>query len=263
MASMAELGTYLTGGAANSDPDQSTGGIVSSTKVLSQSVTGLTTITGLSGLTGFGNAIGDGTLTFNSSTTTVTWTPKNGTTGTAVDISVDGTYFVQSGSDGGALELTVVAGDLPTSTISNTLTVANEDQKLLTDVSKTQSDTGTSIYHCFALKNSGTDIKKDVTIWVAQNTPGQDTISLAVASAAAGDGATTGLETDTTDETIAPTGPVFTAPTTKATGLSIGDLSAAAGSTHTRCFWVKQLVPAGVDEEYLSNNFVIGVSARV
>lgn len=263
MASMAELGTRLTGGASNADVTQSTGGVVSSTEVLSQSASGITTLTGITLDNGMGNAVGDGTLTYTASTTSITWTPKSGATGTAVDISADGTYFVQGGSNGGALIITVVAASLPTSTVSNTITIANLDNKMYADVSKDESDVGTTIYHCFALKNTGTDQKKSVTLWINSNTPGQDTISIGVANAAAGDGVTTGIDTDTTSETTAPSSVTFTAPTTQATGLSVGDLSGSAGSTHTRCYWVKLLVPVGVDVETLLNTFSIGVSAKV
>lgn len=266
MASMAELEIRLTGGASNSDVTASTGGIVSSTEVLSQTGTGLTTLTGVTIDNAMGNTVGDGTLTWSSSAETFTWTPKSGTTGTAVEVTADGTYFVQGGSNGGALVITVVYADLPTSNTSNTVTIANQDQKMFADVSKDTSYAGESYYHCFALKNTGTDAKKDVTIWINANTPGQDTISIGIdASVAAGNGATTGLYTDTASETTAPSAETvtFEAPTTQATGISMGDLSGSAGSTHTRCFWIKQLIPEGVDEEYLENTFSIGVSAKV
>jgi hypothetical protein len=263
MASMAELKVFLTGGASNTSTTASIGGIVSSTEVLSQSASGLTTLTGVSISNATGNAEGDGTLAYNATAQTITWTPPSGTTGSAVDISSNGTFFVQGGSSGGALIITVVAASLPSSTTSNTVTIANLSEKMLMNISKDQSYTGTEIYHCFGIENTGADAKKDVTIWVASNTPGQDTISIAVGAAAAGNGSTTGIETAVANETTAPEGVTFTAPTTQATGLSVGDLSGSAGSTHTRCFWIKQLVPAGVDQEYLNNTFRIGISAKV
>jgi hypothetical protein len=262
-ASMAELKLFLTGGALNASVPDSTGGVVSSTEILSQSTSSLSTLTGITINNATGNAEGDGTLAYNATAQTITWTPPSGTTGSAVDISSNGTFFVQGGSSGGALIITVVAASLPSSTTSNTVTVTNLSEKLFTNVSKDLSYAGVTRYHCFALKNTGTDAKKDVTIWIASNTPGQDTIAIGVANAAAGDGASTGIDTDTTDETVAPSSVTFTAPTTQATGLSVGDLSGSAGSTHTRCFWIKQLVPAGVDQEYLNNTFRIGISAKV
>ena len=266
MANLSELKFYLTGGASNSDVTASTGGIVSSTEVLSQTGTGLTTLTGVTINNAMGNDVGDGTLTYTSTAQTLTWTPYNGTTGTAVDVSADGTYYIQGGSNGGALVVTVVAASLPSSTISNTVTIANQDQKMFVDVTKAQSDAGTTFYHCFAVRNTGTDEKKSVTIWIDTNTPGQDNIALGYStSVTAGDAATTGLFTDTTSETTAPTAEtvVYSAPTTKATGIVLGDLSGSAGSTHTRCFWVRLTVPAGVDEEYLNNYFHIGFYAKV
>lgn len=262
MSTMGELEIRLTGGASNADVTLSYGGVVSSTQVLSQSATGITTLSGVTIDNAMGNAVGNGTLTYTSSTGLITWSPLNGTTGQGVDVSVDGTYFVQGGSNGGALVITVVATSLPTSTTSNTITIANLDNKMFSDVTEDQSDVGTDFYHCFALKNTGAKKKKAVTIWVDTNTPGQDTISLAVGLGAAGDGVTTGIDTAVANENTVPSGVTFTSPTTQATGLLIGDLSEAGGSTHTRCFWIKLLVPVGVDEEYLNNFFKIGVYAK-
>jgi hypothetical protein len=263
MASMAELKIFLTGGAANASVPDSTGGAVSSTEIVSQTSSGISTLTGVTISGASGNAEGDGTLAYNATAKTITWTPPSGTTGSSVDISVSGTYFVQGGSSGGALVITVVAANLPSSSVSNTISIVNADEKMFTNVSKDLSYTGVTRYHCFAIKNTGTDAKKDVIIWISSNTPGQDTISIGVGAGAAGDGTSTGIDTDTTDETDAPSGVTFTAPTTQTTGLSVGDLSGSAGSTHTRCFWIKQLVPAGVDQEYLNNTFRIGISAKV
>jgi hypothetical protein len=263
MASMAELKIFLTGGAVNTSPTASIGGAVSATEILSQSASGLTTLTGVTINNAAGNTEGDGTLAYNATSHTMTWTPPNGTTGVSTDVSSGGVFFVQGGSSGGALVITVVAASLPTASTSNTVTIANLDEKMFANVSKDDSYTGKSVYHCFGIKNTGTDAKKDVTIWIASNTPGQDTISIAVGAGAAGDGVTTGIDTAVANENTAPVGLTFTAPTTQATGLSIGDLSGSAGSTHTRCFWIKQLVPAGVDQEYLNNTFRIGISAKV
>jgi hypothetical protein len=263
MASMAELKIYLTGGAANAVVADSTGGAVSSTEVLSQSASGLTTLTGVTLGNAMGNNEGDGTLTFNATSKTITWTPPGGTTGASVDISADGTYFVQGGSNGGAIVLTVVAASLPTANTSNTITIANQDNKMFNDVTKDQSYAGRTVYHCFAFKNTGADAKKDIKLWIGANTPGQDTISIGIAAAAAGNGSTTGIDTDTNDETAAPADVTFTAPTTQADALTLGDLSGSGGTTHTRCFWIKQLVPAGVDQETLNNTFRINYSAKV
>ncbi|MBE0434195.1 MAG: hypothetical protein IBX56_00115 [Methylomicrobium sp.] len=263
MASMAELKIFLTGGAANADVTQSTGGMVSSTEVLSQSATGLTTLTGIVIGNAAGNNEGTGTLAYNSINQTLTWTPPGGTTGKPVSIDGDGVYFVQGGSNGGALILTVTAANLPNNSVSNQLTVAHLNNKLFADVSKDQSYAGTIIYHCFAIKNTGTDTKKNVKLWVASNTPGQDAMAIGLANAAAGDGATTGIDADTTSEIIAPADVTFSAPTSEAAALDLGDLSPASGAAHTRCFWIRQTVPELVETPTPNNTFQIGIAARV
>lgn len=263
MASMAELKFYLTGGASNTDVTASIGGVVSSTQILSQSITETTSITGITAGTANGNSVGSGTLSYVASTGKLTWQPPNGSPGTGVTITSDGTYFIQGASNGGAVVVTVSAASLPTSNTTATWVIANQSNKIFNDVSKDESDVGTSIYRCIAVKNTGTDKKKDVTIWIAANTPGADTVLVGDAVAVAGNGTSTGLETAPANQTTAPSGVTFSSPSSKTSGIVLGELSGSAGATHTKCFWIKLLVPAGITEETLNNTFSIGYYAKV
>ena len=273
MANLAELKWYLSGGAANATATASTGGIISSTQVLSQLATASTsTITGVTLGDAAGNTLGSGTLTYTYSATapTLQWTPPSGSIGTAVNVATNGTYALQGGNSGGVLVVTVVAASLPGSNKTDTIVITAQDQKIFDDVTKAQSKAGLTEYRCIYLKNTGTvattDDKVDVEIWIENNTPGDDVISIALDLEGAGDGATgvagTDYPADTGAETTAPAGVTFTSPTSAAP-LTAFNLSSTAGSTYARGLWIKREVPAGTYNQTLNNTFRIGFRAKV
>ena len=256
--SAADLKIYYTGAGSNSTPSLSIGGDISSVQVLSQTVTGLTTLTGVTINQGLGNSEGTGTLTYTQSTGSLTWTPPSGSIGTAVVVSTNGDYFIQGGSNGGALAITVVAASLPTSNVSNTLTVTNLEEKFFSHTTKAESLAGVTKYHAFAIKNThATDSMVAIKLWVAENTPGEDTCALYLDPLAAGDGSTTS-PTAVANENTAPAASTFVTPdsATHADVLSVGTLTAG----QVRFFWVRQLVPANVTTAYPDNTFKLGLA---
>ena len=273
----AQLKWRLSGGAANTTATASIGGIMSTVAggiVLSQLATATTTT--ISGVTlgdSAGNAIGDGTLTFTYSATapTLKWTPYGGSIGTAVTVSVSGTYLVQGGNDGGHIIVTVVAASLPSSNKTDTIAITAQDQKIFDDVTKAESDTGKTYYRCLYLHNSGTtattDDKKTIKIWIEENTAGDDVISIGLATQDPDTGGATGVAgTDfpaaVADEFTAPAGVTFSSPT-EAAPLTSFDLTSASGVTYAQAVWIKREVPAGTYTETLSNTFRLGVYAKV
>lgn len=275
MANLAELKFYLSGGATgagNTDPTVSLGGVLTSQVVLSQTATA--SASPISGVTlgdAAGNAIGTGTLTFTYSATapTLQWTPPSGSIGTAVNVASNGTYALTGGNDGGTLIVTIVAASLPGANKTDTITIAYQDQKIFDDVTKAQSDTGFTDYRCIYIKNTGTvattDDKKDIELWISQNTPGLDVISIGLAV----EGPSTGAGSVGVDypaiiasETTAPAGVTFSSPT-ESSPLTAFTLSSTAGSTHSKAIWIKREVPAGTYTQYNSNNFVISYNVKV
>jgi hypothetical protein len=275
MASMAELKWYLSGGATgagNTDPTVSIGGLLSSQEILSQTATRVTSlITGVTIINASGNGLGTGTLTYSSTGGTLSWSPYGGAAGTAVDVSVDGTYYIQGANNGGALYVTVVNANLPNATTSDTVTIANQTQKLLDNVSKAESNAGMVDYRMVWLVNEGTvaddDDKLEVKLWINETTPGQDSIAIGLATQAASDGTGTPGVGDCPEvlanDTTAPAGVTFTTPTTEAAALSIGTLSSTAGTTNAKAVWLRRTVPAGVTEAEPNNTFSLAVSAKV
>jgi len=261
-ATLADVGIYYTGAGANSTPSLSIGGDISSVRIRSQTASALTTLTGITIDDGLGNSVaGAGTLSFIASTKTLTYQPYGGSVGAAVDISANGVYTVQGANNGGALCITVVAASLPTSNVSNNVTLTNITQKFFVDTTKDESDAGVTKYHCFAIKNlHATEKMVDVAAYIGSNTPGADTITMFLDSLAAGDGATTS-PTAVANENTAPAASTFVAPDsrTHADALAVGTLTTAAP---VRFFWLKEATPADVDTEELVNTFQIGLYIR-
>lgn len=257
MATLADLNFWLSGGAANTDPLLSIGGAISTAqKVLSQTATAPTTITGVTIDDAAGNAEGAGTLTYDSSATTLRWTPPSGTAGTAVTVGT-GTYAIQGGSNGGLLKVTVAAGSLPGSTLSNTITIANQTEKVFDDVTKAESLAGVTRYRCIYVQNNhASDTLSTVKIWISANTPGQDNIDIALST-----GGKNSTPATIASETTAPADANFTAtnPIDETSALTIGDL--AFGDYYP--IWIKNEVPASTTEAQTENTFRLAVRAYV
>lgn len=255
--SLADLNLFYTGAGSNSTPSLSIGDDISSARIFSQSCSAPTTLTGVSIVDGMGNGVGAGTLTYTAASKTLTWQPYGGTVGTAVDVSTNGTYFIQGGNNGGGLAVTVTAASLPTSNVSNTITVANRTQQFFADTTKAESDAGVTKYHCFAIKNNhATDPIVGIKLYISENTPGQDTMALYLDPLAAGNGITAS-PTAVANENTAPGGSTFVSPDSAvhADALAVGTLNAG----QVRFFWVRQTTPAGITTPTPNNTFKLGM----
>jgi hypothetical protein len=274
MADINELQFFLSGGAVgsgNTATVSSTGGVITTTRILSQLPTGATPITGVTYGDAMGNTLGAGTMVYTYSATapTLTWTPYQGATGLAVDVSVSGTYAIQAASDGGIVNVTVDATALPNASATDTVTITAQSLKLFDSISKAQSLAGLTEYRCIYIKNTGTvattDDKVDVEVFIAENTTGADTISIGLATQAVGTGtgsSGTDYPADTTSETGVPAGVTFTRPTSAAP-LTKFNLSSTAGTTFCKALWIKRELSANTFDQTLGDTFSLGVNVKV
>lgn len=256
----AYLEIRLSGGAGNTDPDASLGGIMSSERVYSQSASAPTNCTGITIDDGKSNALGDGTLAFTFSATTATWTPSGGSVGPAVDISVDGRYALEDSTGNQQIHITVVSASLPGSDQSDTdITIANIANEVFDDIAKQESLNGDTEYRCVYLYNAHpTDQALNTTIWRESDATGADTLSLAADLVGVGDGSTTGVADTVANESTAPDPALtFTAPTTFGTGIVLGTLNAAQAVA----FWEKRVVPAETTVSTALDLSEIGIGA--
>jgi hypothetical protein len=259
-ASLANFEIRLSGGASNTSPAAALGGVMSTVaggRVLSQSASALTTITGVTIDDAAGNAEGSGSLFFDQSAGTLRWTPPSGTAGTPVVVNVNGKYAIQGGNSGGVVLVTTVAASLPGSDQTNTVTIANQVNKIWDDVSKADSLAGDTEYRGLFVQNShASDGMTTLKIWMAVNTPGQDNVQIALATEAINTATAT-----IANENTAPAGINFDAanPVDLASALALPDLA----TTAYKGIWLKRTVPAGVTAAVTKNTFRLGFQIYV
>jgi len=211
------------------------GGAITATRLLSQSVAGLT-IPGVTIDDAAMNAETAGTLTYTPASQTITWkAPGDGQTGAAVNISADGQYHVRGFSTtAGYLLITVVAASLPIVLSTDTLTLTTRTNALCEDFSKAEALAGHTDYHCFYVKNThAIDSITSLKMWINSDTPGADTLALGLAPVPA-------LASSIASQTTAPASVAFSSPIAEAAGLELGPI--AAGGVYA--VWLRRVLPA-------------------
>ncbi|CAN5813389.1 hypothetical protein BH20PSE1_BH20PSE1_00930 [soil metagenome] len=237
---LVDIGLFLSGGAGNTDPNLSLGGVISTTRLLSQNATGVT-IAGVTVNDASGNAVGTGTLAYAVSGQTLTWTPPGASAGVAVAVGTNGTYIIRgSEPTAGYLRVTVVAASLPAGNVSNSVTIANRDQNLFDDVTKAQAIAGDTNYRCYYLKNAhASDTATSVSVWIYLDSLGADTIAIGADPAGVGDGVSTGVAATIVNEATAPAGITFSQPLSEGAAINLGTFTFGTGAA----LWVKRTVP--------------------
>ena len=106
------------------------------------------------------------------------------------------------------------------------------------DVSSAEASAGDTEYRCVYVHNAHATLTLiGAKVFIQTNTPSSDTdVAIGLGSSAIN-----GTEQTVADESTAPTGVSFSAPTTFAGGLAIGDLAAGAH----KAVWVRRTVNAG------------------
>ena len=193
MADLSEIQFFLSGGSVGSgniDVTKSTGGVITTTKIVSQLAVGAAAPSGITYGDAAGNTLGVGKLVYlyNAGLPTLQWQPPKGVIGDAVDVSVTGTYALQGASNTGILTVDIVASSLPGADTDDDVTITAQALKIFDTVTKAQALAGLIEYRCIYIKNTGTvadvDDKIDVEVFIAQNTPGADNITLGLATQA-------------------------------------------------------------------------------
>jgi len=130
--------------------------------------------------------------------------------------------------------------------VSGTEIPDNVDNNLFDDVTGDEASAGDTEYRALFIKNNHANLTwQNVVAWIDTETPGADSIDIAV-EGVSGDQIQT-----IADESTAPTGVTFSHPTTKETGISLGNLPAGSASG----IWLKRIVPA--DCPAYSGNYMI------
>lgn len=251
-----DLVPYLSGGSSNSNEANSIGGSISLTAVRTQTTLD-SFMSGVTMIRAVGNDINnqDARLSYNATTDEMTW--RGDTTdsfGTAVSVTANGFYQINSGTTGFVVILVDYA-NLPVSSTDSDVTLVDANNMLIDDVSPTESSLGDAEYRCFYLRNKNqTSSMTNVKVWVDTDAIGADSIEIGLG--AAGKNAS---ETAIADESTAPASVTFSAPGAYSTGLSIGTLN--AGDYYP--VWIKRTVPTGNQTATLNDYFAIGFGAEI
>ncbi len=230
---------YLSGGQANSDAGLSLGGEISTTRVLSQNVTGLT-MGGVAIEYATDNVVGAGTLTYTLSGQLLKWASYGNTAGTDVAVGGGGSFLLKSNNSTGDLVVTITPANLPVANTTNTLTVSNYQNRVFDDQASLQVFNGHIDYRCLYLKNTGAVTENNIKVWITQPI-GASTIMIGLDAAGVGDGINTGVAQTVANELTAPTGFQFVNVTTQLTGLTVTQLTPGQAFA----FWIKRSITAG------------------
>lgn len=237
---LAYLELRLSGGASNTLPGNSLGGVMSSQRVYSKSVSGISNVLGVTLDDAPGCPDGTGTLTWDATAETLTWTPFGGTAGEAVSVTEDGRYAIPGSV--GFLMVTVDYSGLPAQNESDSIVVTQLANQLFDDITKDEALAGESEYRCVYIHNAHpTDKFINAALYIGAQPVGNDVLAIALDLAGVGNGSSTGVADTIADEGTAPSPPLtFAAPATAEAGLSVSELVAGAAVA----FWQRRTVPA-------------------
>jgi len=130
---------------------------------------------------------------------------------------------------------------------SSTLVPAN----LFDDVTGDQASAGYVDYRCVYFRNEDSNSAGLISamLWIDAQTPAGDDIAIGLDPAGKN-----GTATTITNETTAPSGVTFSAPSTKSGGLSLGTLA----TNDYYAIWIRRNVPASTSA-YTGNTFTLKV----
>jgi hypothetical protein len=133
-----------------------------------------------------------------------------------------------AGTAAGSLGKYISTTEITDATLHNLFDVVSGDENAASEAE----------YRCIFIHNSHATLTLyDTVVWLSAETSGGAAIAIAVdGTAASAVGSAPAQADEVADEDTAPSGESFSSPTTKATGLSIGDLAAG----ECRAIWVRR-----------------------
>lgn len=109
---------------------------------------------------------------------------------------------------------------------------------LFDQVSSAETSAGDTEYRCVYIHNGHATLDwQTPVVWISSNTPSTGT----TVEIALGSSILNGTEQTVVNESTAPTGVTFSAPSTKGTGIALGTIPAG----QHRAVWIKRIVNAG------------------
>lgn len=158
-------------------------------------------------------------------------------------------YFLSGGSSNTDPNLSLGGA------ISTTRFLNKAQDNLFADVQGPEAAAGSTKYRCLYLKNGhGTLTMQNTKFYVSVNTLStDDTINIGL-----GTSGLNGTEQSIADENTAPVGVSFSAPTSNATGILIGNIP--IGQTYA--LWFQRVVNGPVANVYFGNTFLFEIDCN-
>lgn len=239
---LAYLELRLSGGAANAGPEASLGGLMSSRRIYSKSVSAPRNITGITLDDAPGCANGPGTLLFSSATQSLVWIPPCGLAGVPTPVTGSGRLAVPGSS--GWLFLTVDVAALPYTDQSDILMVSPMADSVFDGITQRESFHGNTAYRCvYVLNTHDTDSFDSVSLYINGPPNGPDDLLVGLDPAGTGNGSSTGVAALISSESTPPDSAViFSQPNSIETALILGPLEAC----QARAVWLQRVVPGQI-----------------
>lgn len=233
------------------------GGAKLATSIASQGFTNPSNVTGVTINDAFNNALGNGTLYYVNSGTYLGWLPPGAGSYTLHQITGDGVYMI--GNASGYLLVDVVTASLPGADTNDTITISYNFNNLWDDILASESLAGETAYRCVYIENTnGVDPAYSVTAWFS-STPTPDSAAMQL-DTVNGKNATTVSLVDEYDSTNVLSGAGLTSwstPTSSATGLSLGQMSAS----DYWALWLRRTVPADTRQSNPNDIMTVAITA--
>jgi hypothetical protein len=145
-------------------------------KMSSDEIPGMTVDAGPDDVTGvviayasYGNTVSSsgGTLAYDHETTSLTWQDEDDDNpGEAVDVSTNGTYYLESEDTSKFLRVTVTAASLPAADASDTIMLSLTENSFLPDISGDESEDGANRYFAFFVYNAGAATAQEMSVYL-------------------------------------------------------------------------------------------------
>jgi len=256
-ASLGDVEYRLSGGSANTDPEDSIGGAISLQSISSQLLKPIDTLTGFTLRSGSNNTRGIGVIRLiinDNGDKKLRWTPSGGVLGGTISIPYSGRFSLLSGAGAveGYVSVDVTYDNLPDEETEWRVWIENGDQQLLPDVAAAEAGTGETIYRCFYLYNaSSSGVLGSLKLFLLLDTYSRSDIHIGVDPIGiAGEAVTIA------DQYTAPVGVSFSQPTEESP-LVVGDIEGSEWIP----IWIRRTIPAGTYEDVKHDLSIIGYGA--
>lgn len=188
----------------------------------------------------FGNTLGNGTLTYNPTSQTLTWRAQGSSVVSVSDVvTANGSYPIGTLLNG-MVVATVTFAALPTTYKTESILVSAPLHTVFSQTTALMALVGDVQYRCLYFKNNHASLTaNDVRLYIHAPPSLPQSLAIGVDPAGVGDGTTTGVAQTIATPYDVPVGVTFTAPIQAASGLSLGTLNPG----QSVAFWQRRTLP--------------------